>query len=449
MGRPSKQDYRYHDDGNVALYRRPNSAMWYARCKLEDGTALNPFSTGAEDEAEAVKAARKRIMFAQVDQERGLDPGGKTFAFIAEQWLKMMRKEVEKKISTKAKVDAYEAITRRYHIPYFNKTKITEITPKSLAAYETWRAEYWTSGPGAVAEFETITRKDGKIYKRKTKRVARGKMDAEDTVLRQIFKFAVKEEYLPVARMPTIGSKKQVGNGTQSSRRPAFTKEQAGKLLDYDANAFYPITAKMDAATVARLEDDRMVFKAWLALMLGTGIRPGKEHHGIKWKHFEQHDDENGKNHLYLTVQKDTKTGSRNVHVDTETYAIFLGTYKAFPSRDSEIFMQGPVYGTKFKAPDDYVLCDQETGKPILRFDRQFHTMLRNLKMEHDDNGDAFTPYSLRHTWATLKLNAGMNERLVALNLGTSPEMVHRHYGHDNTKSRASEFADEWLGKEE
>ena len=177
--------------------------------------------------------------------------GGKTFAFIAEQWLKMMRNEVEKRISTKAKVDSYEAITRRYHIPYFNKTKITEITPKSLAAYETWRAEYWTAGPGAVAEFETITRQDGKTYTRKTKRVARGKMDAEDTVLRQIFKFAVKEEYLPVARMPTIGGKKQVGNGTQSTRRPAFTKEQAGKLLDYDANAFYPITAKMDAAILA------------------------------------------------------------------------------------------------------------------------------------------------------------------------------------------------------
>jgi integrase len=57
--------------------------------------------------------------------------------------------------------------------------------------------------------------------------------------------------------------------------------------------------------------------------------------------------------------------------------------------------------------------------------------------------------YSLRHSWATLKLNAGMDVRLVALNLGTSPEMVHRHYGHDNTKSRASEFADVWLTKEE
>ncbi|CAA7622679.1 hypothetical protein MCP1_370006 [Candidatus Terasakiella magnetica] len=38
---------------------------------------------------------------------------------------------------------------------------------------------------------------------------------------------------------------------------------------------------------------------------------------------------------------------------------------------------------------------------------------------------------------------------LLALNLCTSPKMVHRHYGHDNTRSRASEFTDVWLTKEE
>jgi hypothetical protein len=42
-----------------------------------------------------------------------------------------------------------------------------------------------------------------------------------------------------------------------------------------------------------------------------------------------------------------------------------------------------------------------------------------------------------------------MDVRLVALNLGTSPEMVPRHYAHDNTKSRASEFVDVWSTKEE
>jgi len=107
--------------------------MWYARCKLGDGVALNPFSTGTDDEREAVKIAKKRMLYAEVDRERGIEPGGKTFA---------------------------------------------------------------------------------------------------------------------------------------------FTAEQATKLLNYDANEFYPISDKMTPEAVKRLENDRMVFKAWLALMLGTGLRP-------------------------------------------------------------------------------------------------------------------------------------------------------------------------------
>jgi hypothetical protein len=30
MARKAKQEYRYHEDGAIALYRRPNSAMWAA-----------------------------------------------------------------------------------------------------------------------------------------------------------------------------------------------------------------------------------------------------------------------------------------------------------------------------------------------------------------------------------------------------------------------------------
>ena len=132
MAREAKQEYRYHEDGAIALYRRPNSAMWYARCKLDDGVAPGPFSTGTDDEREAVKIAKKRMLYAEVDRDRGIEPGDKAFALIAVQWLKRKRVEVEKGISTKIKVDAYETIVRRVHILYFGKTKITEITPRKL-----------------------------------------------------------------------------------------------------------------------------------------------------------------------------------------------------------------------------------------------------------------------------------------------------------------------------
>lgn len=44
---------------------------------MDDGVALNPFSTGTDDEREAVKIAKKRMLYAEVDRERGIEPGGK------------------------------------------------------------------------------------------------------------------------------------------------------------------------------------------------------------------------------------------------------------------------------------------------------------------------------------------------------------------------------------
>jgi integrase len=51
---------------------------------------------------------------------------------------------------------------------------------------------------------------------------------------------------------------------------------------------------------------------------------------------------------------------------------------------------------------------------------------------------DGVTPYSLRHTTATWLVGKGLSTRKVADYLGTSEEMVLRHYGH-----LAPDFQDE------
>ena len=44
------------------------------------------------------------------------------------------------------------------------------------------------------------------------------------------------------------------------------------------------------------------------------------------------------------------------------------------------------------------------------------------------------TLYSLRHTYATLRLEAGVEVYNLAKNLGTSVQQIEWHYGHINTK---------------
>jgi len=48
----------------------------------------------------------------------------------------------------------------------------------------------------------------------------------------------------------------------------------------------------------------------------------------------------------------------------------------------------------------------------------------------HSPEGRLRTPYSLRHTYATERLNAGVQEYHLAQNMGTSVAMLEQHYGH-------------------
>ncbi|ARJ64998.1 hypothetical protein WV31_04610 [Magnetospirillum sp. ME-1] len=411
MPREKKTEYFYYDDKAIALYQRPNSTLWQTRIVKEDGKAFVR-STGERNFDKALAWARKEKMRAEVLTEQGLDPNTKSFKSVAELWLAAIGRDPSNK---PRKISDYTKIVKRYHIPYFGKHKITQITQKTLGEYEIWRAAFWQTGPGAEQREETIRKRDGTSYTREKTVTSKGKGDAEDTVLRQIFKFAVANDYLDGSRMPIIGQKTTRGDKGTLNRRPAFTKEQAKAILDY-CNSFPDDPSE-------KLTNERMVFSAFIHLVLGTGLRPGKEHQPIKWKHFSVKVVE-GVEHAYLTIVKNTKTGSRSVRCDSFVWPM----------------LSGFRYVSKFNGEEDFVLANQETGEAVASFKRQFNTMLKALGMETDVHGDHFTPYSLRHTYATLKLNEGVPERLVGINMGTSPDMIHLYYGHDTSVSRANEF---------
>lgn len=427
MPRAQRFDYHTYDDGDVVLYQRAGTRCWQAKLKLKDGTAVNPVSTKQADLDKALKWAREQKIRYEVLIEQGQDPTAATFQKIVQRWLKSIEDADARKVAD------YTLIANRYHIPFFGKYRITEISQQVLAEYERWRKVFWTSGPGSKLDKETITRKDGKVYTRTKKLGSADKAYNEDTVLRLIFKYAVAHDLLAASKMPQIGSKRpKSAKITKANRYPAFTKDQFEKILAHTANTGRPPKSAAHAELgLIETDEDRLVFDMFINLVLGTGMRPGKEHVLVRWKHIRE-EQVSGQRHGFLTIAPETKTGRREVRIDTFAYAKLLGFQLV----------------SAFKGDDDFVLADQTTGLPVKSFKRQFDTMCRNLKMTEDAHGKKFVPYSLRHTYATLKLEEGVDIRLVAMNMGNSPEVVHAHYGHDSTVNRANELATDldWTG---
>jgi integrase len=80
--------------------------------------------------------------------------------------------------------------------------------------------------------------------------------------------------------------------------------------------------------------------------------------------------------------------------------------------------------------PDDLVFC-HEDGLPVGEW-IGFKSLLEAVGLEKDTHGDNRTIYSLRHTYATLRLQNGTNVYWLKKNMGTSVQMIENHYGQTN-----------------
>lgn len=151
-----------------------------------------------------------------------------------------------------------------------------------------------------------------------------------------------------------------------------------------------------------------------------TGLRPN-EARQLRWCDIDQFRAEDEQLYIVLSISPNTKTGERDV--------IGLGELM-------EVFERIKAR-TKFREPSDYVFCDT-SGQPIDNFGKTFKEVLLQCNLLKDRYGRTRTIYSLRHTYATLRLLHGdVPIDDLARNMGTSSTMIERHYSHVTNRQKA------------
>jgi integrase len=105
-----------------------------------------------------------------------------------------------------------------------------------------------------------------------------------------------------------------------------------------------------------------------------------------------------------------------------------------------------------YKGQNDLVWFGQssEAGKPVKFVDlnRGFQIFLSKVPVEgrtdglvHDRDGEKRTLYSLRHSYATMRLERGdVKIHDLALNMGCTVQQIERHYSHVLTTQRRAEI---------
>lgn len=156
----------------------------------------------------------------------------------------------------------------------------------------------------------------------------------------------------------------------------------------------------------------RFYLQHYVLIGASCGARVG-ELRGLRWQDIER----NTTKTANLVAMVDGKNGVRDINFQKsgETYITRLYNYR-----------KQELNGHPLKS--EYIFCNPQ-GKPINSFRKGFQTLCEKLGILYDARGIRRTIYSLRHFYAVMRLEEEVSPFLLMKQMGTSMEMLEKHYG--------------------
>lgn len=356
-------------DGKVQLYKRSNSPHWQCSCSLA-GKQMRT-STKEESLAQAKDVARDWYLGLLGKYRGGEIKDGTPFKKAAKHFLAEYTAITQGERNEKY-VEGH-GIRLRVHLePFFGDKMVEEITPGLVQEYR-------------VHRMTSRKDKDGN-----PKRPSRSTIHSEIITLRHVLKTAQRHGWLPY--LPDISAPYKASG--KISHRAWFSPEEYKKLYKATGErAKNPPNVRWRSAC----ED----LHDYVLFMVNTGLRPD-EAKRIQLRDVEVVEDGvNNERILHITVR-----GKRGV-----------GYCKSMPGAVLPFQRMKKRHSLE---PKDLVFP---------RIQRElFNTILAELDMKEDREGNPRTAYSLRHTYISFRLMEGADIYQVAKNCRTSVEMIEKFY---------------------
>ena len=382
-------------DGDITLTLRAHSSVWQARYKI--GSKWIRQTTEHSDLEKAKKVARNAYIRAQFREEEGLPIVTKRFDAVA----RLVKQKLLAALAAhEGKVIFSDYITAidRYLIPFFGNYNISSINYPLIQQFAEWR---------------------DKRLGRKTKAST---INTHNTALNRVFEEGLMQGYLVKSQIPLLQNK-----GVKSERRPNFTLDEYKQLGRF-------MRCWINAGKEGKSTDMRYLLRDYVHILANTGMRHGTEAYGIKWKHLSWHMNEGTR---VLMVSVDGKTGQRELVARHNTIRYF----KRLHSR--AIDLQHLSFEELIKLGINEYVFRLADGTKTENLAHTFTALLKSAGLLIDRRTDTNRSlYSLRHTYATFALLYNRTPIFdLEMQMGTSVEMIRKHYSHLTTRSVAKQLA--------
>ncbi|MCR6736585.1 MAG: site-specific integrase [Afipia sp.] len=359
--------------GKVQLYKRPDARYW--QCSTSIGGKQHRSSTKKEELSQAEDAAEDWYLELRGKFKRGelgelvAVNAEKTFQDAAEQFLREFPIITEGQ-RNQIYVKGHERRLRNYLIPFMGKKPLSEVTGGLVQEYRIHRIE--------------------KSKEKWGKPPARSTIHQEIVALRQTLKTALRHRWLNA--MPDISEAYK--HNTKISHRAWFSLQEYQKLYKATRQRVKkPLNNKF------RWDYEQLHDK--VLFMANTGLRP----------------DEVGRlEYRDVSVVDDAASGETILEIEVRGKR-GVGFCKSMPNA-VPVFQRmkkrnKPKPNDKLFPSDHHVL---------------FNTILDELDLKFDRDGQRRTFYSLRHTYICFRLMEGADIYQIAKNCRTSVEMIEKFY---------------------
>ena len=388
-------------DGRIMLFKRMHlkNPKWQTRISVPNATGYKQVTTGTTDLREAERFAINLYEELYMQVKAGGALQTKTFKQVFDEW--KFHATTMGRTRNDGSWDATIDRIASYAVKFFGTKKIDAITGTDFTDYWAWRKTHYNRKAPSLT---TLRR--------------------ERTSILPVFKYALSKGYiikLPDSEAPNA----------KSERRPTFSSQEWRTIRDAS-------TAWVEEARELGTYRDRYMARYCFLVLANTGLRPG-ELRKLRWGDIDtvKKPLSDGTTATYHIGYATGKTGPREFVIQPGAEVALRNVYRF---RCKELEAANPEADKPRPDPGDTIFCHKD-GKPIKEFKHSFASLLKFAEVPVERDGKARTIYSLRHLYATRQLSKETSPFLLARNMGTSVEMLEKHYGQVVTASLAAEIS--------
>ena len=388
----AKQTFRHDIQDGLYIYQQDNSAYWYSRFVI-DGNWYSK-RTKEKEKHDAIRRAIQLLAEYRLKIEHDIpikrSKRAKKYLFpeIADLTISNMQAALSNG-NGKVIFSDYIRSLNKYHKDFFNDVSILSIDRKKLRDFDAWRI-----------------RKLGKAPAKST-------VLNHNAAMNRVFDEAVIQGYMVASQVPVLKN-----TGVTGERRASFSEDEFNLSVDkaYDF---------VDKGRTRKCRMTRELVRDYIVVAANSGIRPGTEMANITWGDISVR--RNGEVMVFdITIRKgktSSYTGSRKVVCFGGVLLALMNLQDIFPDR----------------APSDRVfrLAD---GSRSTQIGKVFSQLLQYAGLENCSEGQR-TLYSLRHSYITWGLTRNVPAHVLAVQCGTSIQMLDRFYSHVKPEMFTNELA--------